>query len=106
MVDKSDPQEKYLFLNTIREIIIHNSKCLELYLTKLLPLLIDHSKNEDEQIRNIVAESIGRLFIIYSRYMVENVEKSFKSPNPLERSTIVKSFKYAASKETDPIDLE
>jgi hypothetical protein len=28
LVDKSEAQEKYLFLNTIREIIIHNSRCL------------------------------------------------------------------------------
>jgi len=48
LVDKSDPQEKYLFMNTIREIIIHNAKCLRQFLSKLLPLLIDHSKNEDE----------------------------------------------------------
>jgi hypothetical protein len=56
-------------MNTIREIIIHNAKCLELFLTKLLPLLIEHSKNDDEQIRNIVAENIGRLFVLYSKYM-------------------------------------
>lgn len=66
LVDKSNPQEKYLFLNTIREIIIHNPKCLAPFIHKLLPLLVDHSKNEDEQIRNIVAESIGRLFVYYS----------------------------------------
>ena len=77
LVDKSDPQEKYLFLNTIREIIIHNSKCLQLYLTKLLPLLIEHSRSEDEQIRNLVAESIGRLFIIYSHIMSSDIDKSF-----------------------------
>lgn len=95
-----------MFLNTIREIIIHNSKCLELYLTKLLPLLIEHSKNEDEQIRNIVAESIGRLYIIYSKHMLHEIENSFKSGSHLERATIVKSFKYAASKETEIFDLE
>lgn len=106
LVDKSDPQEKYLFLNTIREIIIHNPKCLEHYLTKLLPLLVEHSKNEDEQIRNIVAESIGRLFVIYSRYMTNAIDTSFRSSNTLERATVVKAFKYAAAKETDPMDLE
>jgi len=35
-----------------------------------------------------------------------DLDISFKSQNPLERSTIVKSFKYAASKETDAMDLE
>jgi HEAT repeat protein len=75
-------------------------------LSKLLPLLIEHSKNEDEQIRNVVAESVGRLFIYYSRHMTNEIESSFKSANNLVRSTIVKSFKYAASKETDSFDLE
>ena len=56
-------------MNTIREIILHNAKCLQLYLHKLLPLLVEHSKNEDEQIRNIVAENMGRLFVLYSRDM-------------------------------------
>ena len=104
LVDKSDPQEKYLFMNTIREIILHNANCLQLYLHKLLPLLIEHSKNEDEQIRNIVAENVGRLFVLYSRDM--QIEGSFNSKNPGERATIVKSFKYAASKDTDSMDLE
>jgi cullin-associated NEDD8-dissociated protein 1 len=93
-------------LNTIREIIIHNSKCLEPYLIKLLPLLIEHSRNEDEQIRNLVAESIGRLFIVYSNLMSQDIERSFKSQNNLERATIVKSFKYAGAKDTDAMDLE
>lgn len=77
-----------------------------MYLAKLLPLLVEHSKNEDEVIRNVVSESIGRLFIIYSRHMSNDIERSFKSTNNLERSTIVKSFKYAASKDTDSFDLE
>lgn len=106
LVDKSHHQEKYLFLNTIREIIIHNPKSLELYLSKLLPLLILHSKNEEEQIRNIVAESIGRLFIIYSTDMFNEIEHGLKDQNPQVRSTIVKSFKYAGSKDTDAVQLE
>jgi len=74
LVDKSEAQEKYLFLNTIREIIIHNSRCLQPYLVRLLPLLIEHSKNSEEQIRNIVAESVGRLFIVYSQDMSDEIE--------------------------------
>jgi len=35
-----------------------------------------------------------------------DLDHSFKSQNPHERSTIVKSFRYAASKETDSMDLE
>jgi hypothetical protein len=45
LVDKSQHQEKYLFLNTIREIIIHNSRCLQQYLHRLLPLTPRTRKN-------------------------------------------------------------
>jgi len=38
--------------------------------------------------------------------MSNDIENSFRSANNLERSTVVKSFKYAASKETDTFDLE
>ena len=106
LVDKSHYQEKYLYLNTIREIIIHNPNSLQLYLSKLLPLLIMHSKNEEEQIRNIVAESIGRLFVIYSTDMFNDIERGLRDPNDEVRGTIVKSFKYASSRDTDAVQLE
>ena len=73
---------------------------------KLIPLLTEHSRNEDEQIRNLVSESLGRLYIVYSNVMSLDIEKSFKSTNPLERATIARSFKYAGAKDTDPMDLE
>lgn len=103
LADQADAQERYLFMNTIREIITHNPKCLEPYNLKLVPLLISHTKHEDEQIRNIVSESLGKLYAVYPTSI--NVDSSFSSSNPLERSTVVKSFKYAASKECDSQDI-
>ena len=95
-----------MFLNTIKEIITHNPKCLRDYLDKLLPMLIDQSKNEEEQIRNIVAEALGRLFVVYSNEMQEVIRSAFTSTSNVERATVVKSFKYGASKDTDPTALE
>ena len=45
LVEQSKDAQKYLFLNTIREIIIHDSKCLESYLGKLIELLMSHSQH-------------------------------------------------------------
>jgi hypothetical protein len=75
-------------------------------LSQLLPLLIDNSQHQDEQIRNIVAESIGRLYIVYSMDMHSDIDHCLKSTNSFIRSTIVKSFKHASSKDTDPMQLE
>jgi hypothetical protein len=41
LVDAAEHHEKYLFLNTLREIIQHNPKCLKPFINKLLPLLIE-----------------------------------------------------------------
>ena len=59
--------------------------CLKDYIDKLLPLLVEHSKNEEEQIRNIVAESLGRLFVVYSSEMLMVYENSFKSTKIFEK---------------------
>lgn len=72
----------------------------------MLPLLILHSRNEEEQIRNIVAESIGRLFVIYATEMFNDIEQALRDPHDDVRATIVKSFKNASSKDTDPVQLE
>lgn len=53
-----------------------------------------------------MAESIGRLFIVYATDMYTDIENSFKSSNDKVRSTIVKSLKYAGSKETETVPLE
>lgn len=57
----SSQGKKYLFMNTLREIIIENPKCLHMHLDRALDLLMAHSSHPDESIRNIVAESLGRL---------------------------------------------
>ena len=40
LLSSADQQDTQLFMNTIREIIIHDPKCLESYLVKLIPLLL------------------------------------------------------------------
>ncbi len=85
---------------------MHNPMCLKDYIDKLLPLLVEHAKNEEEQIRNIVAESLGRLFVVYSNEMFGVYDSGFKSNNGVERATIAKSLKFGASKDTDSVQLE
>jgi len=54
-----------MFLSTIREIIINKPECLGNYIQKLIPLYLNQSNSEEESIRNIVSESIGKLFITH-----------------------------------------
>ena len=54
-----------MYFNTIKEIIINKPDCLKNYLKDLMPLYFNQASSENEAIRNIVAESIGKLFITY-----------------------------------------
>ena len=83
LVDQSKDSQKYLFLNTIREIIIHDSQCLSAYLDKLIELLMNHSQHQDELIRSTVAESLGRLFAVYPSEIIEPIDNGLKSGSPL-----------------------
>jgi len=47
LLDKSQEKQKYLFLYSIRDIIVHAPLCLKNYLNKLLPLLLAYSGAED-----------------------------------------------------------
>lgn len=64
-VSESPEAQKYLFLNTIREIIIADSKCLDEFLTELINMLIAHTTSDSLAIRNIVSEILGRLLSDY-----------------------------------------
>lgn len=106
LLDSSPKKQKYLFLYSIRDIIVHAPKCLKNFLGKLLPLLLAYSGVEDQTIRSLVTENIGRLFVVYSQEMVNDIEKGLKSKDALIRQTVTGSFKYGASKNTEPIALE
>lgn len=58
---ESQVAQKYLFLNTIREIIIADSRCISEYMYDITELLIQLTSSDSPQIRTIVSEILGRL---------------------------------------------
>ncbi len=98
LVQSSQEAQKYLFLNTIREIIIADSKCLETYIDELINLLISHTSVESQQIRNIVAEIVGRLLADFPEIMMDTISSELKSNNNLTIATMARSVKFAGSR--------
>ena len=98
LVKQSSEVQKYLFLNTIREIILHDSKCLEMYLDQLIDLLMVHATHKDELIRSTVAESMGRLLPVYPQFIGNAIEDGLRSGAPLQKATLAKSVKYGGGK--------
>ena len=95
---QSETDKKYLFLNTVREIIIENPQSLEAQLDKVIELLMLHSVHEDENIRNIVAESLGRLTPVYEDDLSQTLLDVLTSSEACQKATIAKSMKYSGPK--------
>jgi HEAT repeat protein len=105
LIENSQDQQKYMFLSTVKEIIFIKPECLSQYLNVLMPLYLAQSKckeEKDEPIRNIVAESIGKLFITHPDALSPYLEQSLKSADPSTVATYAKSFKYSAHNNNHP----
>ena len=55
-----------MFLSTLREIIHSKPECLGPYIQTLSPLFQEQAGNDEEYIRNIVAESLGKMYVAHA----------------------------------------
>ena len=99
LVNDSQEAQKYLFLNTIREIIIADSQCLREYIFDLTGLLMSHTQSASSQIRNIVSEILGRLLADFPEEIFEVVESGLKTDNPVTVATTAKAIKFSGSRQ-------
>jgi cullin-associated NEDD8-dissociated protein 1 len=102
MIKRSKQQEKYMFLSTLREIITNKPECLKPYLNILMPLYIEQSSNEDEPIRNIVSESMGKLYAAHPD-IAKDLQGALGSKSKLTVATVAKSFQFSAHSSSNPM---
>lgn len=102
LVNKSEAKQKYLFLNTLREIILNDSGCLRDYLKPMQELFVNQANNDEESIRQIVAESLGRLFAAYPAEMSQTFEQALGMADARRKATVAKSVKYTGGKQNLP----
>lgn len=60
--------------------------------------MISQTTHEEESIRSIVAESVGRLFCAYPDKLIVSIDSGLRTGNALMKSTLAKSVKYSGQK--------
>lgn len=106
LIESSAHQERYMFLSTIKEIIVNKPECLKKYISTLMTLYQTQSNSDNEPIRNIVAESIGKLFITHPESIKQPLMEGLSSQDTKTVSTYGRSFKYSAHKNDAPHHFE
>jgi len=96
---KSYQDRQYLLLNSLKEIITYyssNSKLSALLLpfsSNITPLLLSNSASNDEGVRSMIAECLGKFALIDNK-IFDEIEKLLDAKDSNTRETMCQSIKY------------
>lgn len=97
------------FINFFQQIIVRlsttaeNVTSLRVYQSKLLPLLYQYCE-EEEGIRNVVAECLGKLALISPNELIPTFISALKAPKSEMRATVVTALKFSIIDKPQEVD--
>ncbi|KAG4401480.1 hypothetical protein GLYMA_07G272400v4 [Glycine max] len=105
-----DNQQKkqYLLLHSLKEVIVRQSvdkaEFQESSVEKILNLLFNHCESEEEGVRNVVAECLGKIALIEPVKLIPALKVRRTSPAAFTRATVVIAVKYSIVERPEKID--
>ncbi|KAL9653139.1 hypothetical protein ABK040_006355 [Willaertia magna] len=101
---RESPKKKYLLIHSLKEVITQSdSTKLKPFISEITPLLFDNSQEEEEGVRNVVAECLGKLALNDYDTVVPQL-KTKLTQSDSTRATVIGAIKYAITDEPSPID--
>ncbi|KAF3321511.1 cullin-associated NEDD8-dissociated protein 1-like protein [Carex littledalei] len=111
ILNQIDNQQKkqYLLLHSLKEVIARQStagknELRDLYVEKILALLFNHCESEEEGVRNVVAECLGKIALIEPNKLIPALKERTASPAAFTRATMVIAIKYSIVERPEKID--
>ncbi|GLJ25166.1 hypothetical protein SUGI_0481390 [Cryptomeria japonica] len=113
ILNQIDNQQKkqYLLLHSLKEVIarqaVDKSGQVDLqdaYVEKILNLLFNHCESDEEGVRNVVAECLGKIALIEPEKLVPELRERTLSPSAFTRATMVIAVKYTFVERPEKID--
>ncbi|KAH9575070.1 hypothetical protein CY35_01G092900 [Sphagnum magellanicum] len=102
---------QYLLLHSLKEVIARQSlngegkvDLRDSDVQKILSLLFTHCESEEEGVRNVVAECLGKLAFIEPEKLVPALKDRTASSSAFTRATVVIAIKYTIVERPQPID--
>uniref|UniRef100_A0A7N0ZXV2 Cullin-associated NEDD8-dissociated protein 1 n=1 Tax=Kalanchoe fedtschenkoi TaxID=63787 RepID=A0A7N0ZXV2_KALFE len=110
ILDQIENQQKkqYLLLHSLKEVIVRQSvdksEFQESSVETILKLLFNHCESEEEGVRNVVAECLGKIALIEPAKLVPALKVRTTSPAAFTRATVVIAVKYSIVERAEKID--
>ncbi|KMZ65955.1 Cullin-associated NEDD8-dissociated protein [Zostera marina] len=113
ILNQIDNQQKkqYLLLHSLKEVIARQSsdksgktELQDSNVEKILRLLFNHCESEEEGVRNVVAECLGKIALIEPKKLVPELKARTMSPAAFTRATVVIAARYSFVDRPEKID--
>uniref|UniRef100_A0A5B7AZF6 Cullin-associated NEDD8-dissociated protein 1 n=1 Tax=Davidia involucrata TaxID=16924 RepID=A0A5B7AZF6_DAVIN len=110
ILDQIDNQQKkqYLLLHSLKEVIVRQSvdkaEFQDSSVEKILNLLFNHCESEEEGVRNVVAECLGKIALIEPAKLVPALKERTTNRAAFTRATVVIALKYSIVERPEKID--
>ncbi|CAN6271551.1 unnamed protein product [Urochloa humidicola] len=113
ILDQIDNQQKkqYLLLHSLKEVIVRQtvdrngqSELQDSNIEKILALLFNHCESEEEGVRNVVAECLGKIALIEPKKLIPALKVRTSSPAANTRATVAIAIKYSIVERPEEID--
>ncbi|MFS7945970.1 putative TATA-binding protein interacting (TIP20) [Helianthus anomalus] len=110
ILNQIDNQQKkqYLLLHSLKEVIVRQSvdkaEFQDSSVEKILNLLFNHCESEEEGVRNVVAECLGKIALIKPSKLVPALKERTTSPAAFTRATVAVAVKYSIVERPEKID--
>ncbi|XP_039038225.1 cullin-associated NEDD8-dissociated protein 1-like [Hibiscus syriacus] len=111
ILDQIDNKQKkqYLLLHSLKEVIVRQSvdkaEFQDSSVEKILKLLFNHCESEEEGVRNVVAECLGKIALIEPVKLIPALKLRTTSSAALTRATVVIAIKYSIVEWSEKIDV-
>ncbi|KAK9054826.1 hypothetical protein SSX86_025905 [Deinandra increscens subsp. villosa] len=111
ILNQIDNQQKkqYLLLHSLKEVIVRQSvdkaEFQDSSVEKILNLLFNHCESEEEGVRNVVAECLGKIALIKPAKLVPALKERTTSPAAFTRATVAVAVKYSIVERPEKIDM-
>eukprot|EP00474_Spongospora_subterranea_P005338 CRZ05796.1 hypothetical protein [Spongospora subterranea] len=94
---QNQPQILYFLLHSLKEFFMcpSISDISEQHINFVVPKFLEYAGSDNEGVRQITAECLGKLLVLSPALMISFVENRLRSSSPLIRTTVVTAVKFS-----------
>ncbi|KAL1495813.1 hypothetical protein AB1Y20_016673 [Prymnesium parvum] len=97
MLSKLSDSHEYLMLHALKELIGSGQAQLAMYVDDMVPSLIAFADHEEEGVRNVVSECLGRLTAVSAASVVPKITALLSHESARTRAAMVQSLRFAVA---------